>query len=121
MKGSQFKLLSADPQTGRFTILIKVGKGITAPLHRHVGAVEAYVLEGGFHYSDDPDIRFTVGSYLMEHAGALHQPVSPEGAVMLAIFHGPVEGLDDAGNVVGRIDWKWHVDAWNAAGGNYQV
>ena len=121
MKGSQFKLLSADRDSGHFTLLIKVAPGVTAPLHRHIGAVEAYVLEGSFHYSDDPTIRFTAGCYLMEHAGAVHQPVSPDGALMLAHFHGPVEGLDEAGNVSGRIDWRWHVDAWNAAGGDYQV
>jgi hypothetical protein len=45
----------------------------------------------------------------------VHQPVSPEGAVMFAVFHGPVEGLDQEDNVIGRIDWKWHLDTWNAA------
>ena len=120
MKGSLFKLLSADSATGRFTLLIKTEKGVAAPNHRHVGAVEAYVLEGNFHYNDDPSIHFTTGSYLLEREGAVHQPISPDGAVLFAVFHGPVEGLDRDGNVKGRIDWKWHVDTWNAAGNNYQ-
>lgn len=117
MRGAQFKLLSADEASGRFTLMIKLAKGVTAPLHRHVGAVEGLVLEGGFHYRDDPQTRFTAGSYLLEKAGAVHQPVSPEGAVMFAVFHGPVEGLDEQGRVTGRVDWKWHVDTWNAAHG----
>jgi 2,4'-dihydroxyacetophenone dioxygenase len=44
----------------------------------------------------------------------VHQPVSPEGALMFAVFHGPVEGLDENGNVTGRIDYRWHIDAWRA-------
>jgi 2,4'-dihydroxyacetophenone dioxygenase len=117
MKGAYFKLLSADAASGRFTLLIKFEKGIAAPMHRHLGAVEGMVLEGGFHYSDDPSTRFTAGSYLLERDGAVHQPVSPEGAILFAVFHGPVEGLDEAGGVTGRIDWKWHVVTWNAASG----
>jgi 2,4'-dihydroxyacetophenone dioxygenase len=113
MKGAYFKLLSADEASGRFTLLIRLDKGISAPMHRHVRAVEGLVLEGGFHYSDDPDRRFTAGCYLHEHDGAVHQPVSPEGAVMFAVFHGPVEGLDEEGRVTGRIDWRWHVDRWD--------
>lgn len=118
MHGAQFKLLSADLRNGRFTLLIRFEKGISAPLHRHVGAVEGYILEGGFHYRDQPQVRFSAGDYLLENDGAVHQPVSPEGAVMFAIFHGPVEGLDEEGRVTGRIDCRWHVDTWNAARGN---
>jgi anti-sigma factor ChrR (cupin superfamily) len=115
MKGAYFKLLSADPSSGRFTLMIKLEKGVAAPAHRHLGAVEGLVLEGGFHYRDDPSLCFTAGSYLLEKSGAAHQPLSPEGAVMFAVFHGPVEGLDDRGGVTGRIGWKWHVDTWTAA------
>lgn len=116
MPGAQFKLLHADPASGRFSLLIRFAAGVAAPAHRHIGAVEGYVLEGSFYYVDDPDVRFGAGCYLLEDDGAVHQPASPEGATMFAVFHGAVEGLDDAGNVTGRIDWKWHVDAWRAAG-----
>ncbi|MDF3035070.1 MAG: hypothetical protein K0S28_344 [Paucimonas sp.] len=115
MRGSQFKLLSVDPASGRYTLLIRFDKGVVAPIHRHIGAVEGYVLEGAFHYADQPEVRFGAGDYLLERDSAVHQPVSPEGAVMFAVFHGPVEGLDQEDNVIGRIDWKWHLDTWNAA------
>lgn len=115
MKGAQFKLLSAVPETGRFSLLIRLEKGFTAPLHRHIGAVEGFITEGGFHYADKPAVRFAAGTYLLEKDGAVHQPVSPEGAVMFAVFHGPVEGLDSQGKVTGRIDCGWHVDTWTAA------
>src|SRR3546814_3674127 len=63
---------------------------------------------------------FRSGCYLWESDGAIHQPVSPDGAVMFAVFHGAVEGLDEDGNVTGRVNWKWHVEKWNAAGNQYQ-
>jgi 2,4'-dihydroxyacetophenone dioxygenase len=120
MPGAQFKLLHADATTGRFTLMIRFEAGAAAPIHRHVGAVEGYMLEGGFYYKEEPDKRFDAGSYLWESDGAIHQPVSPNGGVMFAIFHGPVEGLDDEGNVTGRINWKWHVKKWNEAGNHYE-
>jgi len=115
MPGAYFKLLSADPDSGCFTLLIRLEQGCAAPVHRHVGAVEGLVLEGGFHYADNPAERYTAGMYLLEKGGAVHQPVSPEGALMFAVFHGPVEGLDSEGQVTGRVGCKWHVETWNAA------
>jgi anti-sigma factor ChrR (cupin superfamily) len=114
MKGAAFKLLSADPDSGRFTLLIRFDKNCHAPAHRHIGAVEGMVLEGGFHYADAPGQRFTAGVYLLEKDGAVHQPISPEGALMFAVFHGPVEGLAEDGSVTGRIDCRWHIEAWRA-------
>ncbi|OWW22309.1 2,4'-dihydroxyacetophenone dioxygenase family protein [Noviherbaspirillum denitrificans] len=115
MPGTQFKLLSADPESGRFSLMIRLEKNCNAPSHRHIGAVEGLVLEGGFHYDDAPDVRYTAGMYVLERDGAVHRPVSPEGAVMFAVFHGPIEGLDDEGNVTGRIGCGWHVRTWGAA------
>jgi len=115
MPGAHFKLLSADPQSGRFSLMIRLGKNCDMPLHRHVGAVEGLVLEGGFHYEDAPGVRYTAGTYLLERDGAVHRPVSPEGAVMFAVFHGPIEGLDSEGNVTGRVGCGWHIRTWDNA------
>jgi len=115
MQGAYFKLLSADAESGRFTLLIRLQTGCIAPNHRHLGAVEGMVLEGGFFYADNPQVRYTAGMYLFEPAGSVHQPVSPDGALMFAVFHGPVEGIDSDGRVMGRVGCKWHIDAWNAA------
>ena len=115
MPGAEFKLLSADPASGRFSLMIRLEKDCAAPKHRHVGAVEGLILEGGFHYEDAPHVRYTAGMYVLECDGAVHRPVSPEGAVMFAVFHGPVEGLDCEGKVTGRIGCEWHLHAWNTA------
>lgn len=115
MKGAYFKLMNVDPANGRFALLIKLDKDFIAPTHRHVGAVEGMILEGAFHYEEEPHIRFVAGTYLLEKDGAVHRPVSPEGALMFAVFHGPVEVLDQQGRVVASIDWRWHLDTWNAA------
>src|SRR5687768_5480157 len=71
MRGAWFKLLNADPDSGRFTLMIKLDQNCVAPPHRHVGAVEGFILEGGFHYADEPLIRFTAGTYLLERDGAV--------------------------------------------------
>lgn len=113
MPGAVFKLLATDSAAGRFSLLIRLTAGCQAPAHRHVGAVEGLVLEGAFYYSDAPEVRYTAGTYLLERAGAVHQPVNPDGALLFAVFHGPVEGLDDEGNVTGRLDWQWHRRMWD--------
>jgi 2,4'-dihydroxyacetophenone dioxygenase len=112
MEGAHFKLLNADPATGSFALFIKMDAGITAPRHRHVGAVEGMVLEGGFYYLEDPATRFEHGAYLYEPAGAIHQPTSPQGALMFGVFHGALEGLDENGNVLGYLDCAWHIATW---------
>jgi 2,4'-dihydroxyacetophenone dioxygenase len=115
MEGAQFKLLSADPDSGRFSLLIRLEKECAAPMHRHIGAVEGLILDGGFHYADEPHKKFSKGTYLLERDGAIHQPVSPDGAVMFAVFHGPVEGLAPDGSITGRVDCKWHMETWAKA------
>lgn len=115
-EGSYFKLLHADTETGRFTLLLRVEPGVSAPVHRHVEPVEAYITKGAFYYADDPNVEFREGSYLFENVGAVHEPVSPKGAEMIATFHGPAEGVDEAGGMAGTFDAQWHLDAWAAAG-----
>lgn len=115
MHGAYFKLMYADPTQNRFTLLIKVQAKIAAPMHRHLGAVEVFVLDGGFYYHDNPNTHFNKGTYLREDAGSIHKPISDDGAILLATFYGAVEGLDDQGNITGRVDCQWHVDVWNNA------
>jgi len=101
MDGTHFKLLNVDTKTGGFSMLLKVDADNDAPVHGHLGAVEAFVIEGGFGYEED---RGGVGSYVYEAAGSIHQPTSPEGSIMFAVVHGPIVGYQDNGEIDGIVD-----------------
>lgn len=104
MDGTHFKLLNIDKKTGGFTMLLKVDAGNEAPVHGHIGAVEAYVLEGGFGYDSD---RGGVGAYVYEEAASVHMPDSPDGSIMFAVIHGPLVGYNDDGSVAAIVDGKF--------------
>ncbi|WP_027951208.1 2,4'-dihydroxyacetophenone dioxygenase family protein [Haliea salexigens] len=113
MPGTYFKLLNIDEVSGRFTFLLKVDPGVSAPIHKHVGAAEGFILEGAFHYPDDAG---SAGDYVFECAGALHIPETPDGLTMLAIAHGPIVGYEDDGAIAGLIDWQWMMETARANG-----
>ncbi|WP_420476332.1 2,4'-dihydroxyacetophenone dioxygenase family protein [Noviherbaspirillum sp. ST9] len=102
MPGTYFKLFCVNYQTGGFTTLLKIDPDFRAPVHRHLGAAEAYILEGGFYY--DEDDQGMAGDYTYEAGGITHEPYSTHGCVMFAIVHGPNVGLDDNGNPNFAID-----------------
>lgn len=120
-EGTYFKLLNADPDAGRYTLLLRVEPKAELTVLRHIDPAEAYVLEGSFYYEDDPDTVHAAGAYVCENAGAMHKPVSDDGAVLFAVFHGPIERFGRDGALLGTFDWRWHVHAWNAAGGHYPI
>ena len=101
MDGTHFKLLNVDFKTGGFSMLLKVDPGNVAPVHGHLGAVEAFVIEGGFAYDEDAG---SAGSYVYETAGSIHRPTSPGGSVMFAVVHGPLVGYGDDGSIEGIVD-----------------
>lgn len=103
LAGTWFKLMRVDRKTGGFTMILKVDAGNEAPVHGHLGAVEAYVLEGEFGYEGD---RGGVGAYVYEEAGSIHMPTSPDGTIMFAIAYGPLVGYNDDGSVAAIIDGK---------------
>ncbi|RMF10121.1 MAG: hypothetical protein D6763_06365 [Alphaproteobacteria bacterium] len=103
LEGTWFKLLRVDRKTGGFSMLLKVEPGNEAPIHGHLGAVEAYVIDGEFGYDDD---RGGAGSYVYEEAGSIHMPTSPDGVVMFAVAHGPLVGYNDDGSVAAIVDGK---------------
>lgn len=101
MEGTHFKLLNIDTKTGGFTMLLKVDADCEAPVHAHLGAVEAYVLEGEFGYDED---RGGVGSYTYEQGGSRHQPTSPGGTMMFAVVHAPLMGYNEDGSIAAVVD-----------------
>jgi len=108
MPGTWFKLLGVNPITGGFTMLLKVAPNNEAPVHGHLGAVEGYILEGGFSYDDDHGLR---DHYVFEGAGIRHIPnTHDDGMIMFAIAHGPLCGYNDDGSVAGIVDARFMYD-----------
>ena len=116
MPKTQYKLLHADVETGKYAIVVNVEKDCVAPLHHHTGPVEIFILEGEFHYPEDKAFRFTPGTWVLEADQAVHQPMTDEGCVFMGIFHGPLAGVDENGKPGAAVDAKWHLDQWVAAG-----
>jgi anti-sigma factor ChrR (cupin superfamily) len=65
--------------------------------HKHMGAVEIFMLSGSFFYDNG---QVYANDFMLEAGGVTHAPGSDEGALMLAIFHGPLQILDDDGQVL---------------------
>jgi anti-sigma factor ChrR (cupin superfamily) len=102
MEGTHFKLLNINELSGGFTMLLKVDPDIKAPVHHHIGGIEAFVTEGEFGYGADD--RGGVGSYVLESGGSIHEPDSPGGTTMFAIAHGPLVGYNEDGSIAAVID-----------------
>lgn len=108
MPGTCFKLLNINELTGGFTMLLKVDPDVTAPVHHHIGGIEAYVIEGEFGYGADD--RGGVGCYALEAGGSIHEPSSPGGVIMFAVVHGPLVGYKEDGAIAAVIDGRFMYD-----------
>ena len=118
MPKTWFKLLNINELTGGFTMLLKVEAPYQAPIHRHIGAIEGYMIEGEFGYGADD--RGGSGSYVFEEGGAIHEPTTYQGFTMFAVAHGPVMGYNDDGSIGGIIDGEamYAMAAANGAAGH---
>jgi 2,4'-dihydroxyacetophenone dioxygenase len=104
MPGTWFKLLNLNPITGGFSMLLKVSADNEAPIHGHIGSVEAYIIEGGFGYGAD---RGRTGWYIHEAGGINHRPDADiDGVIMFAVAHGPLFGYNPDGSIAGIVDAK---------------
>lgn len=116
MPGTSFKLLNINETTGATTILLYVSEGAEAPLHRHLGGAEAYNIFGTWAYEGEAD-PIGPNCYVYEPAGIVHLPKQESESLMLGIFHGPIVGYDDDGNVAGinTADLLWDLAEANGA------
>lgn len=114
MPETWFKLLSINPISGGFTMMLKVGPDNYAPIHGHIGLVEGIILEGSFAYEDDWG---NTGDYVCEPAGINHKPLTgPDGMMMFAVIHGPLAGYNEDGSVALVLDAKAMYEMAEAAG-----
>ena len=91
-RGIHLHFLRRDAATGDATVLIRMEPGCPYPAHRHRGAEEVFVLQGG--YRDARGLH-RAGDYVLNEAGSAHSPTAltdpAEDCVMLAVALGGIE------------------------------
>jgi 2,4'-dihydroxyacetophenone dioxygenase len=91
-EGVFFRPLRICPREGRWTNLLRVTRRGTINLHRHLAAVEAWVIQGEWRYVER-DWVARPGTYVFEPAGDIHTLVNTGQDEMVTLFsmHGPIE------------------------------
>jgi anti-sigma factor ChrR (cupin superfamily) len=104
LNGTFFKLLHLDDDQGKATFLLKIPVGCVAEVHKHLAAVEAFVVQGGFSYPGEGTVR--AGDYVYEPGGMVHEPASEGGEdlILFVVAQGPVQGFNPDGSPGGLID-----------------
>jgi anti-sigma factor ChrR (cupin superfamily) len=82
-------LYTTDRASGRALALIAMAPGCGYPPHRHRGAEEVFVVQGGYR---DERGEHLAGQYVRYEDGSAHGPVAIDGAgaetcVLLALSH----------------------------------
>jgi quercetin dioxygenase-like cupin family protein len=83
--GIEVKLLRASDATASYTLLARLAPGTYLPKHRHFGEVQAYTLQGRWHYLEY-GWTASAGSLVFEPPGATHTLHVPEDATEPAII-----------------------------------
>jgi hypothetical protein len=109
LPGTSFKLLDYDHNHCYVVVLLKIDADAPPTVHKHIGAANAYILQGGFGY-EHGEVR--AGDYMVEAGGVTHTPFShPDGSVLLGFMHGVVQGFNPDGSIAGVVDVDWYIDA----------
>ncbi|MBL4803120.1 MAG: cupin domain-containing protein [Emcibacter sp.] len=112
LPGTRFKLLDYNRNISYVVFLLKIDADATPTIHKHIGAANAYILQGGFYY-DKGGVR--EGDYFVEAGGVSHTPVTDEdGCLLLGFGNGAIAGFNEDGSVAGIIDVDWMIDAAKA-------
>ncbi len=75
-KGVWIHFFFSDRTTGQATVMIKMDPGCSYPKHRHKGAEELFVLQGGYR---DEHGEYHSGAYVRYEDGSVHHPVALAG------------------------------------------
>lgn len=104
LAGTFFKLLHLDDDQGKATFLLKIPAGNAAEIHKHLAAVEAYVVQGGFSYEGEGTVH--AGDYVYEPGGMVHEPAAEgdEDLILFVVAQGPVQGVNPDDSAGGIID-----------------
>lgn len=94
-----FKPARISVQSGTWANLVKIPAGQKVGLHRHVGPVQGYTLQGHWRYLER-DWVAGPGSYIFEGDGSTHTLVVEPGDEMITFFvSGKLQYLDEEGTV----------------------
>lgn len=88
--GVRVHFYSSDRQTGRVVALIAMAPGCGYPRHRHQGAEEVLVLQGG--YRDEVG-EYRSGQFVRYEDGSAHSPVAIDGSEDCVLFAVAHEGI----------------------------
>jgi len=115
--GIKYKIMNFDRNRSWITMINTFEPGSRFATHKHLGMVEIYMLEGSFFYDNG---QVWAGDYMSEAGGITHAPGSDDGALMITTLHGPLQILDNEGNVAATIgiDEMYDLAAENAAVGH---
>jgi 2,4'-dihydroxyacetophenone dioxygenase len=104
LEGTFFKPLHLDDDQGKATILLRVPAGAPAAIHKHLAAVEAYVVQGSFSYEGEGSVG--PGDYVYEPGGMVHEPIADEGCdlILFVVSQGSIVGIQPDGTLAGIID-----------------
>jgi 2,4'-dihydroxyacetophenone dioxygenase len=100
-EGVSFKPLRICPERGSWTNLLRVTKRGTINLHRHLDAVEAWVIKGEWRYLER-DWVARPRAYVFEPPGDIHTLMNTGEEEMVTLFciHGPIEYIGAGGETV---------------------
>jgi 2,4'-dihydroxyacetophenone dioxygenase len=100
--GVFFKPLRLSPKAGTWANILRVETAGQVSRHRHLGAVQAWVLAGSWRYLEHDWVAHP-GDFVFEGAGDVHTLVVEAGEPMETLFviDAPYEYLDAEGNVTG--------------------
>jgi 2,4'-dihydroxyacetophenone dioxygenase len=111
--GIAYKVMNFDRNRAWITMLNTFAPGSRFATHKHLGMVEIFMLEGSFFYENG---TVWAGDYMCEVGGITHAPATDDGALMITTFHGPLQILDEAGEVVKTVGIDEMVDLAAANG-----
>jgi len=95
--GASIKPLRVSRETGHFTILVKMPKGLVMPKHALLGASDIFILSGKLSYSEGP-LKGSVGPGIWGYTPAnvrMQGMKAEEDTEYLANFYGAVAFLGD--------------------------
>ncbi|MEV0032116.1 cupin domain-containing protein [Nocardia sp. NPDC050793] len=94
--GVEIRVVYADEESGVWTVMVHAKPGSVLPRHRHVSGTELYILQGAGEHPQTG--AFKAGDYVLEPAGAVHEPlVHPEETMLIMRSAGEIAFLADDG------------------------